>query len=149
VSIIDDLIANPGVYIGLDRAPDGTEDAHGTSAARIVVTPLPGNAGVTVDYETFNASDESRVRGHAERAIVGRTDGGGAVLVTGHIHADSVAVLREREPGVFVLGDEPSAFPMSISISVPSPGKLVYVWAYGMPGEEPVERDRAEVTLAT
>jgi hypothetical protein len=145
MSIVDDLLANPGVYIGLDSSPDG----HGTSAAKIVVTALPGNAGVSLDYETFNPEHGDRIRGHAEHAVVGRTHGGGAVMVTSHIHADSVAVLREREPGVFVLGDEPHAFPMSISISVPAPGKLVHVWSYGRPGEEPAERDRAEVTLAT
>jgi len=55
-------------------------------------------------------------------------------------------VLRESEPGVFVMGDEPSAFPVAITISVPEPGKLIHSWSYGRPGEEPVERDRAELT---
>ena len=72
--------------------------------------------------------------------------GGGAILVTGHSHGDSVTVLRESEPGVFVMGDEQSAFPVAITISVPEPGKLVHSWSYGAPGEDPVERDRAELT---
>ena len=69
--------------------------------------------------------------------------------MSGHIHGDSVSVLRETDPGVFVMGDEPSAFPVGIKISVPAPGKLVYSWSYGAPGEEPIERDRAELTLST
>ena len=143
MGIVDDLLANSGRYIGVDRDTAGRAD----SAARLVVTPLPGGNGVSVDYETFNAGNADRVLGHAEHAVIGRTHGGGAILVSGHIHGDSVAVLREKdgEPGVFVMGDEPAAFPMSIAISVPEPGKLVYSWSYGAPGEEPVERDRAEL----
>ena len=142
MGIVDDLLANSGTYLGLDRGD------HGDSAAKLVVTPLPGGAGVAIDYETFNAGGGDHIRGHAEHAVVGRTSGGGAILVTGHIHGESVAVLRESEPGVFVLGDEPSDFPMSIRIEVPEPGKLVHSWSYGMPGEEPVERDRAELVRA-
>ena len=145
MGIIDDLIAHPGVYLGIDRGAD----QRGASAAKIVVTPLPGGAGVSLDYETFNAEKLERVRGHAEHALLGRTHGGGAILVTGHLHADTVAVLRESEPGVFVMGNESSAFPVAISISMPEPGRLLHVWSYGAPGEEPVERDRAELTLAT
>jgi hypothetical protein len=142
MGIIDELLAHPGVYIGMDRDPT----TQRVSAARIVVTPLPGGAGVTLDFESFNSDNPDRIRGHAEHAVLGRVHGGGSVLVTGHIHADSVAVLRERDPGVFVLGDEPSAFPMAIEISVPEPGRLVYIWSFGPPGGEIAERDRAEVT---
>jgi hypothetical protein len=145
MSIVDDLIANPGTYIGLDRDTRSGDPA----AAKIVVTPLPGGAGVTIDYETLNPAHEDRIRGHAEHAIVAKTHGGGAILVTGHSHADTVAVLRESDPGVFVLGSEPSAFPMQIKISMPEPGRLRHVWAYGMPGEEPVDRDAAELTLVS
>jgi hypothetical protein len=145
MSIVDELIAHPGTYIGLDRDTEG----RGTAAAKIVVTSLPGGAGVTLDYETFNPAQEDRIQGHAEHAIVAKTHGGGAILVTGHIHADTVAVLRESEPGVFVMGSEPSAFPVEIKISMPEPGRLQHVWAYGMPGEKPVDRDAAELTLIT
>jgi hypothetical protein len=144
MSIIEDLIAHPGVYLGIDRDPEG----RGAAAAKIVVTPLPGGAGVTLDYETFNADNEERVRGHAEHAVLGRTHGGGAILVTGHIHADTVAVLRETEPGVFSMSGEPSAFPVEIRISMPEPGRLIHSWWYAPPGEEPVERDRAELVRA-
>jgi hypothetical protein len=143
MSIVDDLLANPGVYLGIDRELE----RGGDSVAKIVVTPLPGGAGVTLDYETFNPSNpQPHLRGHAEHAVIGRTHGGGAILVTGHIHGDSVTVLRESEPGVFVMGDEPSAFPVAISISMPEPGRLVHSWSYGAPGEDPTERDRAELT---
>ena len=145
MGIIDELVAHPGVYLGVDHDADG----RGSSAAKIVVTALPGGAGVTLDYETFNAGNEGRIRGHAEHAVLGRTHGGGAILVTGHSHADTVAVLREAEPGVFVMGDEPAAFPVAITISMPEPGKLIHIWAYGAPGDVAVERDRAELTRVT
>lgn len=141
MGIVDDLLANSGLYLGLDREME----RGGESAAKMVITPLPGGAGVMLDYETFNAAPGRGVRGHAEHAVIGRTHGGGAILVTGHIHGDSVTVLRETEPGVFVMGDEPSAFPVAITISVPEPGKLVHSWSYAAPGEQPIERDRAEL----
>lgn len=143
MGIVDDLLANPGTYLGVDHEIE----RGGDSAAKIVITPHPGGAGVSLDYETFDPGGE-RLRGHAEHAVIGRTHGGGAILVTGHIHGDSVTVLREREPGVFVMGDEPSAFPVAITIAVPEPGKLVHSWAYGRPGEDPAVRDRAELTRA-
>ncbi len=77
--------------------------------------------------------------------MLGRTHGGGAILVTGHSHADTVAVLRETEPGVFSMSGEPSAFPVEIRISMPEPGRLIHSSWYAAPGEEPVERDRAEL----
>jgi hypothetical protein len=139
MGIVDDLLAHPGTYLGVDSREG--------AVAKIVVTPLPGGAGVALDYETFSAGNE-RIRGHFEHAVLGRTHGGGAILVSGHIHADTVAVLRESEPGVFVMAGEPSAFPVAIRIEMPQPGRLVHVWSYGSPGQEPVERDRAELTLA-
>jgi hypothetical protein len=143
MGIVDDLLANAGTYIGVDRDPEG----RGESAAKIVVTPLPGGAGVTLDYETFSASNPAdRIRGHAEHAVLGRVHGGGSVMVTGHIHAEAVAVLRETDPGVFELGSEQYAFPVRIKVEVPEPGKLRHTWSYGMPGEEPVERDIGELT---
>jgi hypothetical protein len=145
MGIIEDLLAHPGEYVGLDRDPTTGR----VSAARIVVTPLPGGAGVAFDFESFNTDNPDRVRGHAEHCVLGRTHGGGSILVTGHIHADTVAVLRESEPGEFVLGAESSPFPLAIKISVPAPGKLVYAWSFGAPGGEIVERDRAELTLSS
>jgi hypothetical protein len=142
MGLIEELVAHPGTYVGLDRDPTTGR----VSAARIVVAPLPGGAGVTLDFESFNPQEE-RVRGHAEHAVLARTHDGGSILVTGHLHADSVAVLREHQPGVFAVGAESSPFPLSIEVAVPGPGRLVYVWSFGPPGGEMVERDRAELTL--
>jgi hypothetical protein len=146
MSIVDQLIANPGVYLGVGGDPTGERGHSQGQAARIVVTPLPAGAGVTVDYESFDATNPERVRPHIEHVIIGRLQGGGAILVSGHAHADTVAVLRETSSGEFRTGDEPAAFPMAISISVPEPGRLVYVWSYAPPGQEPEARDRAEVS---
>lgn len=143
MSIVDDLLKNPGTYLGLDADVGG----HGEAVARIVVTPLPGGAGVTLDYDTFNPANKDRIHPHSERAIVAKTHDGGTIYVTAHVHAESVATLREGDPGVFDLVDEAYPFPMRIKVSMPEPGRLVHSWCYGMPGEEPVERDRAEVTL--
>lgn len=109
-------------------------------AARIVITPLPGDSGVTLDYEVFNPSTPERLLGHVERTIIGRNHDGPPVMVIGLIHAASVAILRESEPGVFGLGDEVAAFPMKVVIAMPEPGHLHHSWWYGAPGEEPVER---------
>ena len=139
MTIVDDLLAHPGLYIGIDRVADS--ELRG--AARIVVTPLPGAAGVTLDYEIYNPATPARIRGHAEHTIVARTHGGGVVMVIGHEHATSVAILTEARPGVFELGAESSPFPMRVELTMPEPGKLRHVWWYGAPGEDAIERDVA------
>lgn len=145
MALIDDLLDHPGVYIGLDRDP--SPEGHEPGAARILVTPLPGGAGVTLDYETLNPAHPDRIRGHQEHAVLARTHDGATVLVTGHVHADSIAILHETDPGTFEPGADGLPFPMKIVVSMPEPGRLVYVWSYGAPGEDPVERDIAEVIL--
>jgi len=142
MTIVDDLLANPGLYIGIDSVADS--DLRG--AARIVVTPLPGGAGVTLDYEIFNAATPERIRGHVEHTMLARTHDGGTVMVIGHPHAQSVAILRETERGTFELGAESSPFPMKVEVSMPEPGRLRHAWWYGAPGEEAIERDVAVLT---
>ena len=131
MTIVDDLLAHPGLYIGIDTVAGS--DLRG--AARIVVTPLPGGAGVTLDYEIFNAATPERIRGHVEHTMLARTHDGGTVMVIGHPHAQSVAILRETEPGTFELGAESSPFPMKVEVSMPEPGRLRHAWWYGAPGE--------------
>jgi hypothetical protein len=144
MTVVDDLLANPGVYVGLDRLRlDGTEHV---GVARIVVTPLPGGSGVSIDYEVLSTAPDGG-RDHIEHTMVGRAHGGGAVMVIGHRHADVVAVLRETEPGVFELGDEPSPFPMKVIVTVPEPGRIRHSWWYDRPGGVAVERDVSEVVL--
>ena len=145
MTIVDDLLAHPGLYIGIDSVADS--DLRG--AARIVVTPLPGGAGVTLDYEIFNPATPERIRGHIEHAMLARTHDGGAVMVIGHEHAQSVAILREAAPGTFELGAEGSPFPMKVELSMPEPGQLRHAWWYGAPGEAAIERDVAVLTRMT
>ena len=97
MSIVDDLVANPGLYVGIDTVEGGAR----TGAARIVITPLPGNEGVELDYEIFNPTSPERVRGHVEHTVIGRTADGGAVMVVASGHAKSVHVMRETDHGVF------------------------------------------------
>jgi hypothetical protein len=84
-----------------------------------------------------------------EHTIVARTHGGGVVMVIGHPHAGSVAILRETEPGTFELGDEPSPFPMTVVLSMPEPGRLRHAWWYGTQDGGAVERDVSDVALTT
>jgi hypothetical protein len=102
---------------------------------------------VTLDYEVLNPAVPDRLRGHVEHTMIGKTHEGGAVMVIGHPHADSVAVLKETEPGTFELGAESSPFPMKVVVSIPSPGRMRHAWWYGRPGEEAIERDVAELEL--
>jgi len=145
MTIVDDLLAHPGLYIGIDRVA-GSEPG---GAARIVVSPLPGGSGVTLDYEIFNPATPDRIRGHIEHTIVARTHEGPAVMVIGHDHAGSVAILREAAPGVFELGPEGSPFPMKVELTMPEPGQLRHSWWYGSPGEVAIERDVAELKRVT
>ncbi len=145
MTIVDDLVAHPGLYLGIDAVAGS--DLRG--AARIVVTQLPGGSGVELDYEVLNPAHPDRIRGHVEHTILARTNDGGIVMVIGHPHADSVAILRESEPGIFEIGAEGSPFPMRVELSMPSPGRLRHAWWYGRPGEEAVERDVSVLDLAT
>jgi hypothetical protein len=142
MATVDDLLANTGTYVGIDTVAGFDE----RGAARIVVTALPGGAGVELDYEVLNPAHPDRVRGHVEHTIVARTHDGGTVMVIGHPHASSVAILREADPGVFEVGAEGSPFPMRVELSVPAPGRMRHAWWYGRPGEEAVERDVSELT---
>ena len=140
--IVDALLAHPGLYLGVDRVVN--TDRIG--AARILVTPLPGRAGVTLDYEIFNPSTPERLRGHVEHTMIGRTHEGPNVMVIGDMHAASVAILRETDPGVFELGSERAAYPMKVVISAPEAGHLHHSSWYGAPGEAAVERVVADLT---
>ena len=145
MSIVDDLLAHPGLYVGVDRMA-GT-DAVG--AARLLVTVLPGRTGVTLDYEVFTTMKPDDVRGHVEHTIVARTHDGRVMMVIGHTHATSLTILHETTPGTFELGDEPSPYPMKVVISAPAPGRLRHAWWYGRADGEAIERDVAELTLTT
>jgi hypothetical protein len=139
MAIVDDLLANTGLYLGIDTVA-GFDDR---GAARMVVAALPGGAGVTLDYEVFNPAHPERIRGHAEHTMIGRTHAGPAVMVIGHPHASSVAILHETDPGTFEPDDGPAPFPMKVIVSVPEAGTIRHSWWYGPPGEAAIERDVA------
>lgn len=94
-------------------------------------------AGVSMHYEVFSP-EGGRV--HSELATLARTTKGIA-LVTAHSHADVVTVLSEADPGYFPADDGAAPFPMAIRLEVPEPGRLVYSWSYGAPGEDLAVRD--------
>jgi hypothetical protein len=140
MGIVDDLLANPGLYIGTDTVI--RTDLVG--AARIAVSRLPGGAGVSLDYELFNAAAPGPVRGHVEHTIIGRADDGSTVMVIAHTHGEGISILRETDPGTFEpTGEVP--YPMKVVVSVPAPGRMRHAWWYGAPGDELAERDVAEV----
>jgi len=145
MGIIDELLAHPGLYVGKDMVAGS--DLVG--AARILVSPLPGRAGVSLDYEVLNSLAPGPVLGHVEHTVIGRADDGTTVMVIAHTHGQGISILRETESGVFELGDMPSPYPMKVVVSVPEPGKLRHAWWYGSPGENAVERDVAELEIVT
>jgi hypothetical protein len=112
-------------------------DEPGEGVARIRVTPLPGGAGVAMDYEVI-VGEAGIV--HAEHAVLTRT-GGGNVLVTTHSHAPVTAIVQETDPGWFPADASAAPFPMAVRIEVPEAGHLVYSWSYGEPGGELRVRD--------
>ena len=144
MGIVDDLLASPGLYVGRDTVVDS--DLVG--AARIVVSPLPGRAGVSLDYEILNGLASGPVLGHVEHTMVGRADDG-TVMVIARTHGLGITILRETEPGVFEPGDGPVPYPMKVVMSVPAPGRIRHAWWYGSPGEELAERDVAELEIVT
>jgi hypothetical protein len=141
--LVDQLIGKPGRYLGTQHDPKG-EHPNENSVAHIVVTALPGGAGVAFDYDVV-APDGLH---HTEHTVLGRTTKGLA-LITAHSHAGVVTVIPETEPGYFVAGEDDSPFPMAIRIEVPEPGHIVYSWSYGMPGDELTVRDIGDVKLVS
>ena len=141
MSIVDALVAHPGLYVGVDRV-QGTDLV---GSARMVVTPLPGKVGVTLDYEIFNPA-RGAVRGHAEHTVLAPAHGGGTVMVIADTHAGALVTLHETEPGVFEPGPDGGPYPMKVVVAMPEPGVLHHQWWYGRPGEEAIPRDCAELT---
>lgn len=145
MAIVDQLLAKPGLYVGKDTA----RRSDVVSTARIVVSPLPGRAGVSLDYEVLNGVSPAPGLGHVEHTLIGRADDGSTIMVIAHTHGQGIAILRETEPGVFEPGDIPSPYPIKVVVSVPEPGRLRHAWWYGSPGEAAVEQDVAELELVT
>jgi hypothetical protein len=142
MTIVDDLLANPGLYVGIDRA----QETNRVGSARLVVTPLPGNTGVTLDYEIYNATTEP-VRGHAEHTVIGRAHGGGLIMVIADIHAGALVTLHETEPGTFEPGPDGSPYAMKVVVAMPEPGVLHHHWWYGSPDEGATPKELADLTL--
>jgi len=144
VGIIDDLVANPGLYVG-------TDTGHGTDyvgAARIAVSVLPGRAGVSLDYEVLNSGTAEAGLGHVEHTMIGKADDGATVMVIAHTHGEAITILHETDPGVFE-PNGPVPYPIKVVVSVPSPRRMRHAWWYGRPGEDAVERDVADVELVS
>jgi hypothetical protein len=144
MGIVQDLLANPGLYVGKDTV----EGSDRVATARIVVSPLPGRAGVSLDYEVLDGFAPA-VLAHSEHTVVGTADDGTVVMVIAHTHGQGISILRETEPGVFEPGDERAPYPLKVVLSVPEPGRLRHAWWYGPPGGEAAERDVAELRIVT
>jgi len=143
MSIVDELLAQPGLYVGIDD-----NDRSETGAlARLQIAVLPGRSGVSIDYEIFHVETPEHPRSHAEHTVIGRTQAGGALMIVADVHMGTLTILHEGEPGVFEAGDEPNAYPMKAVLSVPAPGRLRHSWWYGPPGQDLVEHDVAELSL--
>ena len=139
--IVNQLLSNPGLYTGTQADPTASHPSG--SVARVLVTPLPGGVGVSLDYEVLSP-ENGRV--HQEHSVLARTPAG-IVMTVAHSHADMASVLHEAEPGYFPARDGESTFPMAIRLEAPAPGKLTCSWSYGSPGEQLVVRDVGTMTL--
>jgi hypothetical protein len=144
MGIVEDLLGHPGLNLGIDRVTNTDR----VGAARIVLTPLPGQAGVALDYEILNPETPDRLRGHVEHTMIGHTHQGPTVMVISDMHAPSVGILWETAPGVFEAGDQVTPYPMKVVLSMPKADHLHHAWWFGAPGEEPVERVVAELIRA-
>ena len=145
MGIVDDLLEHPGLYVGRD-AVVGSDQVR---TARIVVTKLPGGAGVSLDYEVLHAMGPGSGLGHAEHTVIGRADDGEAVMVIAHTHGEGITILRETAPGAFEPGDGPVPYPMKVVVSVPGPGRLRHAWWHGPSGGVAVERDVADLEIVS
>jgi hypothetical protein len=144
MTILDDLLANTGLYIGVDEVV-GTDRRGG---ARMVVTALPGQVGVTLDYEILNPSMPERIRGHVEHTLLARDHDGKLTMVIADDHAGGITFMREVAAGTFEPdGDVP--YPMKVVLSMPEPGRLRHSWWYGTKEGGAVERDVATLTRTT
>ena len=143
MGIVDDLLASPGMYVGKDTVAGSDR----VGAARIVVSALPGRAGVSLDYEILDGLASGPVLAHVEHTMVGTADDGTAVMVIAHTHGEGISILRETEPGVFEPGAGPVPYPMKVVLSVPGPGRLRHAWWYGSPGQDAAERDVADLEI--
>ncbi|MFI5044959.1 MAG: hypothetical protein ACHQDC_09215 [Acidimicrobiales bacterium] len=95
MGIVDDLLDHPGLYVGTDTAVG--RDLVG--AARIVVTKLPGGAGVSLDYEILNGLAPGSVLGHVEHTMVGKAADGTTIMVIAHTHGEGISIIRVTATG--------------------------------------------------
>jgi hypothetical protein len=138
--LVEQLLARPGLYVGVQTRPGDTSNEP-PGVARIEVMPLPGGSGVMLAYEVLAASGELV---HHEHAVLARSSVG-LVLVTSHTHADITTVISEDGAGHFRAAEGTAPFPMAIDLEVPDPGHLVYKWSYGWADEPIALRDVGDV----
>ena len=138
--LVDRLLAQPGLYIGTSH--DNRSNVT-PQVARIVLRPLPGRSGVSFDFEGLS-QDPARRRAHAEHSLLARTSTG-LTLYTAHIHAPVTVELREEAPGEFEAVEGSSPYPLTITIDIPEPGHLTYMWTFSFPGADAPVRQVAEL----
>jgi hypothetical protein len=120
--LVEQLLARPGLYVGVQTRPGDTSDEP-PGVARVEVTPLPGGSGVMLAYEVLAPTGE----------------------LAHHEHAVITTVIAEVGPGHFPAAEGTVPFPMAVDLDVPAPGHLIYKWSYGW-GDEPIAlRDVGDV----
>lgn len=132
--LLDTLLANPGLYIGIGTEPDDGS----MTVARIVVTPLPNRASVAIDYEARHPANPTQ---WSEHAILGSTHDGKLMLISSNEADNTLTFLYEDTPGFFVNRPDEARFPIGIRMEVEEPGVLRYDWWYSMPGQPLVQHD--------
>jgi hypothetical protein len=141
--LIDDLLTNAGFYVGSGASP------RLQWVARLVLTPLPGAAGVAVDFEAL--SSEGRVL-RKEHSILAEAADGPTILVVATYRGDNkVLVLREIEPGFFAEAQSGTyrKGQMAVRVGVPQAGAIRYAYCYAEENGTFEEVDVADLTLVT
>ena len=137
--LLTELRGQPGVYVGSGDGPES-----GPFTARIQVSASLDGLGCDIAYEAWDGPEHK----HREQTLLAPSMGGGAVLTVLCRELPGLAVLPERDPGIFTNGASLDEFRIEIRISLAGPA-LTYAWWWAFPGAELREQSRAEVRLLT
>lgn len=143
MAIVDELRARPGCYTG--RGWVGPTEKP-PRVARLVVTPVPGDSGVAMDYDVISVQGKLL---HREHSMLVRPTEGSAVLLIAFEGDSPAALLREIAPGLFA--DE-QATPhaegqMAVRIEMREDGAIHHAYCWADAEGRFVEVDIAELRL--
>ena len=131
MSVLDHLIAAPGVYWGEGHGPGG-----GPFVARVALV-VEDDASLVFDYEAWSAQGGLH---HAESARMARS-GDGVLLAATSNGGDDTMLFREGDPGVFgSIGEQ------RVGLVIDAGDHLTFSWWWT--GRDGVLREQSRASLA-